>query len=123
MIATDADGIVRGIAVSDRTFPPLNLPEAEIAPAYRSLRAFSRELADPAYAFVRLLEPGDLAVFDNHRVLHARTAFDPLAGERHLQQVSVDREEFHNVLRQLAEKLGRSDLANLDSDAGVSSQS
>lgn len=122
MIATDHDGVIRGISVSDRTFPPLDLPEDKIEPAYRAIRAFQEELNNPDLIFNRVLQPGELVVFDNHRVLHARTAFNPMAGERHLQQLSVDREEFHNTLRQLAEKCGRDDLVNLDTDSGVLSQ-
>ena len=108
--------------MTDRTLPPLDLPEAEIEPAYRALRAFSKDLYAAKRIFERLLQPGDLVVFDNHRVLHARRAFDPEAGERHIQQVSIDREEFHNVFRQLAEQLGRFDLANWKPDAGVLTQ-
>ena len=122
MIATDSDGVIRGICVSDRTFPPMNLPESQIEPAYRSLRAFCRELRKEEMTYKVLLNKGDLAIFDNHRVLHARTEFDPSICVRHLQQVSVDREEFHNRMRQLAEQCGRWDLANLDTDAGVLSQ-
>lgn len=122
MIATDHDGIVRGISVSDRTFPPLNLPEEMIETAYRSIGAFHEQLARPDLMYKRVLQPGEMVIFDNHRVLHARLAFDPMAGERHLQQLSVDREEFHNLMRQLAEKCGRADLANLDTDSGVLSQ-
>ena len=122
MIATDAEGAVRGVCVSDRTFPPMNLPEAQIEPAYRSLRAFGEQLARESFTFKHLLREGELAIFDNHRVLHARTAFDPQASARHLQQLSVDREEFHNSFRRLAGELRRWDLANLDFDAGALSQ-
>lgn len=37
-------------------------------------------------AFVRVLQPGDVLVVDNHRVLHGRTAFH---GTRHLQRVWI----------------------------------
>jgi len=54
-----------------------------------------------------LMRPGDLHIFDNHRVLHGREAFDPASGARHLQQCSVNRDEFHNRLGILAAKLER----------------
>lgn len=122
MIATDQYGVVRGVAVSDRTLAPMSLPEDQVEPAYRAIRAFEEQMAAADLMFERLMEPGDVAIFDNHRVLHARKAFDPMAGERHLQQVAVDREEFHNVMRLLAERCGRDDLANLDTDSGVLAQ-
>ena len=56
-------------------------------------------------------DDGNAIVYDNQRVLHARTAFDPCAGVRHIQQCSVDRDEFHNRLRLLAARLGRHDDA------------
>ena len=51
------------------------------------------------------MESGDLHIFDNQRVLHGRTGVDPGQGERHLQQCSVNRDEFHNTLRTLAARL------------------
>ncbi len=119
IIATDCQGVVRGIKAADRTLPPVDLPEDKIEPAYQALRAFLAHLYAPERIFEKCLEPGDLVIFDNQRVLHGRRAFDPDAGERHIQQVSIDREEFHNVFRQLAEQLGRFDLANWEPDAGV----
>jgi gamma-butyrobetaine dioxygenase len=121
-IATDSQGVVRGVRVTDRTLPPLDLPEDGIEPAYRALRAFSAALYASERIFERLLQSGDMVAFDNHRVLHARRSFNPEAGERHIQQVSIDREEFHNVFRQLAERLGRFDLTNWEPDAGALSQ-
>lgn len=123
VIATDSQGVVRGVRIADRTLPPIDLPEDKIELAYRALRAFSKELYDPERICEKRLRPGDMAIFDNHRVLHARRAFNPDAGERHLQQVSIDREEFQSVFRQLAEEVGRCDLANWEPDAGVLSQS
>ncbi|MCP4391344.1 MAG: hypothetical protein GY802_23835 [Gammaproteobacteria bacterium] len=38
--------------------------------------------------------------------MHGQLAFDPQAGARHLQQCSVNRDEFHNSLRTLAARLG-----------------
>ncbi len=63
-----------------------------------------------------------MALFDNHRVLHARRSFDPTTGERWIQQLSVDREEFQNRFRQLAESCARDDLSAWEPDAGALSQ-
>ncbi len=122
-IATDGAGVVRGVRVADRTLPPVDLDEDQIEPAYRALRLFFAELYAPNRIFERVLAPGDMAVFDNQRVLHARRAFDREAGERHIQQVSIERDEFHNRFRQLAEQVGRFDLSNWEPDAGALCQS
>ncbi|EMV9186483.1 TauD/TfdA family dioxygenase, partial [Escherichia coli] len=39
------------------------------------------------------LRAGQMWCFDNRRTLHARTAFDPASGERHLQGCYIDRDE------------------------------
>lgn len=38
------------------------------------------------------LDAGDMVLFDNSRVLHGRTAFDPDEGLRHLQGCYIDRD-------------------------------
>ena len=119
LIATDGAGIVRGVRMADRTLPPVDLPLEQVEDAYRALRAFSEELYAPKRVFEHLFQPGEMAIFDNQRGLHARKAFDPQAGERHIQQVSIERDEFHNIFRQLAEQVGRFDLAKWEPDAGA----
>ena len=109
VICRDGDGDVVGIRYTDRTLPPLDLPEDLIEPMYRALRAFAQELYSPNLPLRYLMRPGDLHVFDNQRVLHARTAFDPTAGTRHLQQCAVDRDEFHYRLRLMAIRRGLDD--------------
>jgi gamma-butyrobetaine dioxygenase len=50
---------------------------AEETPAlYRAMRRWHEVLDDPAREWQRRLEPGDLLAFDNHRMLHGRTAFE-----------------------------------------------
>ncbi|KZT21805.1 Clavaminate synthase-like protein [Neolentinus lepideus HHB14362 ss-1] len=58
--------------------PPFQalLPVSTPASFYTSLRAFSHLLDDPANVFEYTLREGDAVVFDNRRVLHARSAFE-----------------------------------------------
>lgn len=122
VIATDCDGVVRGVRINDRSQARPDLDEDLIEPAYRALRELYRIVLMAERNFEHLLAPGEMVIFDNHRVLHARRSFDPQAGERWIQQLSVDREEFHNRFRQLAETCGRFDLSVWEPDAGVLSQ-
>jgi gamma-butyrobetaine dioxygenase len=57
---------------------------------------------DPAFRIAFKMQPGQMAVFDNRRVLHGREAFDPSTGFRHLHGCYVDRGEFDSRLRKLA---------------------
>ena len=122
VIATDSEDIIRGIRITDRTLQQPDLPPGQVELAYRALGQFYALLLGPDFRLEHLLQPGELVAFDNHRVLHARRAFDAAAGERWIQQLSIDREEFHNFFRQLAESQNRFDLSNWEQDAGALSQ-
>ena len=102
MLVTDIDGDVVGVRWTDRTLPPQDLPAATIEPVYKAIRKLWKIINSEDLVHCYRMNPGDLHVFDNHRVLHGRQAFDPQAGARHLQQCSVNRDEFHNSLRILA---------------------
>ena len=119
IICTDLDGDLEGVRFSDRTLPPLDLPDVMIESAYRAIRAFAAELTASDLAYRHRLEPGECHIFDNHRVLHARAAFDPASGARHMQSCVIERDEFHNRLRLLALACGRADEANLALTGGA----
>lgn len=106
VITLDRQGNIAGIRYTDRTIAPLDMDLDLMEDAYRSLGAFADILAAPSLVYEHLLQPGQVHVFDNQRVLHGRTAFDPAAGPRHLQQCAVDRDEFHRNFRILARRLG-----------------
>lgn len=55
---------------------PIALPNPQIENQYyAALSEFDKALNDPKNRFERLMKEGDLVLFDNRRVLHARTAF------------------------------------------------
>ena len=104
IIVTDIDGDIEGVRFTDRTIPLQDLPDEYVEPVYRAIKALWKIVNSDALKFVYLMQPGDLHVFDNQRVLHGRTAFDPGKSRRHLQQCSVNCDEFHSTLRTLAAK-------------------
>lgn len=57
--------------------PPFQAPLSLQTPAafYPAMRRFASMLDDPEVRFEHLLREGDAVLFDNRRVLHARTAF------------------------------------------------
>ena len=105
MITVDIDGDVEGIRFTDRTLPPQDLPDHLMEKTYQAIKAFWRIVNADDLKVEYPMQSGDLHIFDNQRVLHGRTAFDPGKGERHLQQCSVNRDEFHNTIRTLAAQL------------------
>ncbi|MEM7564590.1 MAG: TauD/TfdA family dioxygenase [Pseudomonadota bacterium] len=105
MLVQDIDGDVVGVRWTDRTLPPQDIPSDLVEPVYRAFSRFRKIINSDELIHCYRLNPGDLHVFDNHRVLHGRLAFDASQGARHLQQCSVNRDEFHNRLRRLAAEL------------------
>jgi len=94
MIGLDPLGRIREIRFNNRSMQPLGSPagppaSAEADAFYLAYRAFARVLARPELMLTFRLEPGDCIVFDNTRVLHARTAFTA-GGHRHLQGCYAD---------------------------------
>jgi len=90
LVELDAGGNVRTIRFSPRLdFVPL-LPPAELSAYYRARRVFGRALRSEEFEIRFLLNKGDLVMFDNCRLLHGRTGFNPQEGLRHLQGCYID---------------------------------
>ncbi len=87
LITLDTRGRIREIRVNSRSLQPV--PGARAIAFYAAYRAFAELLSDPAALLTVRLRPGDCAVFDNTRVLHARTGFAG-GGRRHLQGCYAD---------------------------------
>lgn len=81
---------------------PAVMPFDQTDKLYRALRAVFTEAERPENRIKVRLSPGDLLGFDNRRVLHGRTGFDPSTGNRWLRGCYVEREELDSRLRILA---------------------
>ena len=92
LIQLSPRGRVRGVRFNNRSARPLRLPVAEVGPFYAAYRRWAELLAQPGRQLKLRLAPGDCLVFDNTRILHARTAFSVTAGSpgRHLQGCYAD---------------------------------
>ncbi len=118
MIERDDRGEIIGIRFHTRAAGPMDLPADIVKPYYAAHRRFCRMLLAAENQVSFRLQAGDSVLFDNHRVLHSRTAFrDP---ERFLQICNVARESFHQRLRLLADRLGFHAEADQVLAAGVS---
>jgi gamma-butyrobetaine dioxygenase len=89
VITLDPPGRIREIRFNSRALQPVRLRPAQAAAFYAAYRAFAGLLASPAWTRAARLAPGDCAVFDNTRVLHARAGFAS-DGRRHLQGCYAD---------------------------------
>jgi gamma-butyrobetaine dioxygenase len=86
-----------------------DLPESIMHKYYLAYRDLMGRLREPRYTVKLKLEAGDMAVFDNRRVMHGRDAFDPSTGARHLRGCYVDRSEFQSRLRVLGNRFSTSE--------------
>ena len=60
---------------------------------YEAYYLFAKLLHSKKFKIDFRLESGDIFCFNNRRVLHGRTAFDPNSGNRHLQGYYLERDE------------------------------
>jgi gamma-butyrobetaine dioxygenase len=93
MIGVDPRGRIREIRFNNRSMQPPRpgrggSPE-QTAAFYAAYRAFAEVISRPDLMLTFRLGPGDCVVFDNTRLLHARTGFSA-AGRRHLQGCYAD---------------------------------
>jgi gamma-butyrobetaine hydroxylase len=85
VLELDARGDVAAVRYNTRSAHPPCLAAGRAAAWYAAYRRFAELAQDPRLVVRVTLAPGELALFDNRRVLHGRTAFGATRGERHLQ--------------------------------------
>ena len=90
VIECDARGSVSAIRFNTRSALPSPTPAEQVSAWYRAYATFAQLIREPRFAVEVSLQPGDLMLFDNRRVLHGRTGYDPRAGARHLQGCYAD---------------------------------
>lgn len=102
VIGLDYNGNMTEFRLNERTMGPLDLPEDLMEPVYDALAKMFALSYDAKYHMHHLLMDGEALVFDNARVLHARTGFN---GHRHVRLTHVGRDEFYSRWRQLRSRL------------------
>jgi gamma-butyrobetaine dioxygenase len=101
VIGLGTKGELREVRFHTALAAPLDVAPDLVEPLYRAMRVFDRWCRSPTARVTSHLEPGDVMVFHNRRVLHGRAAFDPRRGRRHLHGVYVDVDEWASRLRML----------------------
>ena len=101
MICRTADGQVTGVHYSPRLDELPLLPVDELKRFQRARRRLGELFVDPRFQIRFPLRSGELMFFDNNRVLHGRTAFDPNEGRRHIQGCYIDADGPRSLFRTL----------------------
>jgi gamma-butyrobetaine dioxygenase len=97
VVALDGDGQPAAIHLNNRSKGvPVGAPE-QVQDWYDAYFALLELVDDRAQQIVFRLEPGELVLFDNERILHGRTGFAG-GGARHLQGCYADRDGLLSTL-------------------------
>lgn len=100
-IGLDLEGNIEIIRFHHRCTMPFQFAPDMMKPYYEAYQTFSRMVNEPERQVRFKLQPGDLFMVDNERVLHARTGF---SGTRHLQGCYADKDGLHSCLRVLEKR-------------------
>lgn len=100
VLETDGDGRLRALRLNHRALD-LELEDAQAQDAwYDAYLDLYRRLHAPGTALERRLEPGELVIFDNRRILHGRRAY-ARGGARWLRGAYADSDGLHATLARL----------------------
>ena len=100
-ISLTKDKDFHDIRFSVATMDALDCQPDQMDKVYKAHHRFGNLLHDDKFQIKFRLGPGDIFSFNNRRVLHGRTAFDPNSGHRHLQGYYLDRDEILGRLEYL----------------------
>jgi len=100
-ISLTKDGDYNDIRFSVATMDALDCHPDEMEKVYKAHHRFGNLLHDDKFVIKFRLESGDIFSFNNRRLLHGRTEFDPNSGHRHLQGYYMDRDEIIGRLNYL----------------------
>ncbi|MDB9517251.1 TauD/TfdA family dioxygenase [Roseofilum reptotaenium CS-1145] len=89
ILECDREGKLTTVRFSKRNCRPHLLFE-ELEHLYQAYHTFFRYLKKPDYQYQFQLQPHNCLLFQNFRVLHGRTAFDPALGNRKLSSGYLD---------------------------------
>ena len=97
LISLNPRGDVVAVRLNGPTALPFDFDSDLMVPYYVAYRTFGLMLESPEFQVRFKLEPGDLYIFDNARVMHGRTEFSG-EGNRHLHSCYADRDGLYNRL-------------------------
>ncbi|KAF7722506.1 hypothetical protein EC973_003068 [Apophysomyces ossiformis] len=96
-----------GVNYAPQSFGPMDhLSPAQTKAFYAAFQRFADHIEDSRLRYEITLQPGQLVMFANRRVLHGRTEFDPISGDRHLKGTYVALDSLKDKLRVLCNKYG-----------------
>lgn len=100
LLQLSLNGTLQAVHYNNRSIAPLPPARKGLARFYEAYRFFAELLREAAFQLKIQMHDGDMVVFDNHRILHGRTAFSSVKYPRHLQGCYLTRDSvLSNVVR------------------------
>lgn len=97
----DEQGQLAVLRHNNGLLAPIDAQPEQMGEIYQAHRLLTEIVRRREHQARFVLQPGELVAFDNRRVLHGRSAFDPSLGLRHLEGCYADWEEVTGRLRAL----------------------
>ena len=92
LVELDGEGHMTGVHYSPRLDDIPLMSQEDTVHYHRARKRLGTLFEDPAYELRFRLNAGEMMMFDNNRILHGRTSFNPSEGHRQLQGCYVDRD-------------------------------
>lgn len=102
IINLDAAGELSALAFNAHIADVPDLPSSQLREFYQAYQELMLRISEPRYRISQILQPGEMVMFDNRRILHGREGFDPTSGDRHLRGFYVEHNEVDSRIRTLA---------------------
>lgn len=99
VIELDEYGQVSGVTISQHMADIFDLPQEFLDSYYPAFCKFGRMLQADKYMMRFRLNATECIVFDNHRIVHGRSAYSATSGDRYLRGCYSDRGEMRSTYR------------------------
>jgi gamma-butyrobetaine dioxygenase len=101
VIELDENGEVSGVTISQHMADVFDLKQDFLDAYYPAFCRFGRMLQSDKYLMRFRLNATECIVFDNHRIVHGRSAYSATSGDRYLRGCYTDRGEMRSTYRAL----------------------
>ena len=101
LITLNKDKDFNDIRFSIATMAAMDCHPKDMEKFYNAYRKFAELLHSDKFTVKFRLKAGDIFCFNNRRILHGRTEFDPNSGHRHLQGYYMDKDDIIGRLNYL----------------------
>lgn len=98
LLGLDSQGYIQRVRLNNRSIRPFDVNMSRLPEFYKAYQYLLNCVGSDRFQVRFKLNPGDLILFDNERILHGRTAYKG-AGQRHIVGCYADRDGLMSTWR------------------------